>query len=64
MGLSEKPIETKLYYCQYRYYNPEIYQWLSPDSIEYLDDEFLEWLNKGDKNNSVYRCLDNEVSTT
>ena len=30
-------LETGLYYCQTRYYSPIIYQWISPDSIEYLE---------------------------
>ncbi len=38
-------LETNLYYCQSRYYNPRIYQWLSPDSIEYLDYENINGLN-------------------
>ena len=25
--------ETKLYYCNARYYNPDIYEWLTPDDI-------------------------------
>lgn len=38
----------------------------TPPNRENYSDEFLEWLNKGDKNNSVYRCLDdagNDVYT-
>ena len=38
-------IETNLYYCERRYYNPEIYQWISPDGIGYLDFKSINGLN-------------------
>ncbi len=38
-------IETNLYYCNARYYDPTIYQWLSPDLIAYLDLESINGLN-------------------
>lgn len=37
--------ETKLYYCQTRYYDPEIGRWLSIDHIAYLDSESIGGLN-------------------
>jgi len=37
--------ETNLYYCNYRYYSPEICRWISPDSIEYLDYEGLSGID-------------------
>ncbi len=36
---------TKLYYCNSRYYSPELCRWISPDSIEYLDPESINGLN-------------------
>ena len=38
-------IETGLYYCNARYYDPKIYQWIQRDNIEYLDNESLDGLN-------------------
>ena len=38
-------IETNLYYCNARYYDPTIYQWLSPDSLAYLDLESINGMN-------------------
>ena len=38
-------IETQLFYCNSRYYNPEWGRWISPDSIEYLDPESINGLN-------------------
>lgn len=38
-------IETGLFYCNSRYYNPEWGRWISPDSIEYLDPESINGLN-------------------
>lgn len=38
-------IETNLYYCNARYYDPTIYQWLSPDDVSYLDSESVNGLN-------------------
>ena len=37
--------ETQLFYCNSRYYSPEICRWISPDSIEYLDPENINGLN-------------------
>lgn len=37
--------ETNLYYCNSRYYSPEICRWISPDSLEYLDPEKINGLN-------------------
>jgi len=37
--------ETQLYYCNSRYYSPELCRWISPDSIEYLDPESINGLN-------------------
>lgn len=38
-------IETRLYYLQSRYYDPEIGAFISPDSVEYLDYENIGGLN-------------------
>ena len=38
-------VETNLYYCNSRYYSPELCRWISPDSIEYLDPESINGLN-------------------
>ena len=38
-------LETNLYYCNARYYDPTIYQWLSPDSLAYLDLESINGMN-------------------
>ncbi len=37
--------ETQLFYCNSRYYSPELCRWISPDSIEYLDPENINGLN-------------------
>ncbi len=37
--------ETQLFYCNSRYYSPELCRWISPDSIEYLDSESINGLN-------------------
>ena len=37
--------ETQLFYCNSRYYSPEICRWISSDSIEYLDSESINGLN-------------------
>ena len=37
--------ETELYYCNSRYYSPELCRWISPDSMEYLDPESINGLN-------------------
>lgn len=36
---------TLLYYCNSRYYSPELCRWISPDSIEYLNSESINGLN-------------------
>ena len=38
-------VETQLFYCNFRYYSPELCRWISPDSIEYLDPESINGLN-------------------
>ena len=38
-------VETGLFYCNSRYYSPELCRWISPDSIEYLDPESINGLN-------------------
>ena len=38
-------VETGLFYCNSRYYNPEWGRWISPDDIEYLDPESVNGLN-------------------
>ena len=38
-------VETQLFYCNSRYYSPELCRWISPDSIEYLDPENINGLN-------------------
>ena len=38
-------VETSLYYCINRYYSKELCQWISPDSIEYIDIENINGLN-------------------
>ena len=37
--------ETEFYYCNSRYYSPELCRWISPDSIEYLDPQSINGLN-------------------
>ena len=41
----ESSVETQLFYCNSRYYSPELCRWISPDSIEYLDPESINGLN-------------------
>ena len=41
----ERPVETGLFYCNSRYYNPEWCRWISPDDIVYLDPESVNGLN-------------------
>ena len=41
----ERPVETSMYFLSARYYVPEWGRFLSPDSIEYLDSEFVNGLN-------------------
>ena len=38
-------VETQLFYCNSRYYSPELCRFISPDSIEYLDPESISGLN-------------------
>lgn len=37
--------ETMLFYCNSRYYSPELCRFISPDSIEYLDPQSINGLN-------------------
>ena len=37
--------ETQLFYCNSRYYSPELCRFISPDDIEYLDPESVNGLN-------------------
>ena len=37
--------ETELYYCNTRYYSPEIGRWISIDDVGYLDPESINGLN-------------------
>ena len=37
--------ETELYYCNTRYYSPEIGRWISIDDVDYLDSESINGLN-------------------
>jgi RHS repeat-associated protein len=38
-------VETQLFYCNSRYYSPELCRFISPDDIEYLDPESINGLN-------------------
>lgn len=38
-------VETELFYCNSRYYNPEWGRFISPDSIDYLNSESINGLN-------------------
>ena len=38
-------VETGLYYCNSRYYSPELCRLISPDSFDYLDPESIHGLN-------------------
>ena len=38
-------VETQLFYCNSRYYSPELCRFISPDSIEYLDPESIKELS-------------------
>ena len=38
-------VETQLFYCNSRYYSPELCRFISPDSIEHLDPESINGLN-------------------
>ena len=49
-------VETGLFYCNSRYYNPEWCRWVSPDDIDYLDPKSVNGLN-------LYcYCLNNPIS--
>jgi len=37
--------ESNLYYCNARYYNPEILRWMSLDSLEYLEEDRINGCN-------------------
>ena len=37
--------ESNLYYCNARYYNPEILRWMSLDSLEYIDESKINGCN-------------------
>ncbi|OLA46703.1 MAG: hypothetical protein BHW39_03035 [Firmicutes bacterium CAG:552_39_19] len=37
--------ETQLFYCNSRYYSPELCRWISPDNVGYLDTESINGLN-------------------
>ena len=43
--IRESLVETQLFYCNSRYYSPELCRFISPDSIEYLDPESINGLN-------------------
>lgn len=38
-------VKTQLFYCNFRYYLPELCRFISPDSIEYLEPEIINGLN-------------------
>lgn len=38
-------VETKLYYCESRYYDPEVGRWINADDISYIDPETINGLN-------------------
>ena len=38
-------IDTEMYYCKSRYYNPVLGRFISPDSIEYLDSNNINGMN-------------------
>ena len=49
-------VETQLFYCNSRYYSPELCRFISPDSIEYLDTQSINGLN-------LYAyCMNNPVN--
>ena len=49
-------VETQLFYCNSRYYSPELCRFISPDDVEYLDPESINGLN-------LYcYCLNNPVN--
>ncbi len=49
-------VETQLFYCNSRYYSPELCRFISPDSIEYLDPQSINGLN-------LYAyCMNNPVN--
>ena len=50
--------ETKLFYCNSRYYSPELCRFISPDDVSYLDPESVNGLNL------YYYCLNNPIMYT
>ena len=38
-------VETQLFYCNSRYYSPELCKFISPDSVNYLDPNSINGLN-------------------
>lgn len=48
--------ETNLYYCNSRYYNPELCRWMSMDSINYAEPKSVNGLN------SYAYCMNNPVN--
>ena len=51
----DRPVETQLFYCNSRYYSPELCRWILPDSIEYLDSQSINGLNL------YYYCGNNPI---
>ena len=48
--------ETQLFYCNSRYYSPELCRWISPDSIEYLDPQSMsDFKNLINSSNIFYK---------
>ena len=48
--------ETQLFYCNSRYYSPELCRFISPDDVSYLDPESVNGLN-------LYcYCINNSIS--
>jgi len=45
VGNKRSDVETGLYYCNTRYYDPKIGRWLSADDISYLDPKSIGGLN-------------------
>lgn len=45
VGNKRSDVETSLYYCNSRYYNPDWCRWLNADDVSYLDPESINGLN-------------------
>ncbi|WP_288147254.1 RHS repeat-associated core domain-containing protein [Thomasclavelia cocleata] len=45
VGICKKPVDTEMYYCKNRYYNPVLRRFISLDSIEYLDPSNINGMN-------------------